>query len=294
MTDNNVIKYNLGDPSVPFTSTTSEFHEACLQRGILTKEQTIVAKGATLEQARRILEEENIATNQERTKVLSTTSELNGNLRDVDESDQDDEDDLILEDDPDYQAAIRKYRQSRLQDLESSKDKRRVFGDVQTISRVDWTREVNDASRGGTDMDPCWVVICLTGGLSEECSLTERAVYELSIKFIHVKFICIQSTAAIENWPSKNLPTLFLYFDGKCRHQLVGLESVGGPGMNALRLEWILAHLSVDDDSIPPVIKTDLADEPNRSPHHEISSMNTITKLGNLAQSLARSSIDDV
>jgi hypothetical protein len=48
-----------------------------------------------------------------------------------------------------------------------------------------------------------------------------------------VKFLKIRSTSAIENWPEKNLPTLFVYYDGILAQQLMTLKILGGTSMTS-------------------------------------------------------------
>ena len=71
-----------------------------------------------------------------------------------------------------------------------------------------------------------------------------------------VKFLKILSTAAVENWPDRNLPTLFLYKGGELRTQLLGLKKVGGRGMGVEDLEWWLAGEGV--------VETEMEEDPRR------------------------------
>jgi len=47
-------------------------------------------------------------------------------------------------------------------------------------------------------------------------------------RFRAVKFVKIVSTAAIENWPDRNLPTLFVYHDGELKGQQLTIKKLGG------------------------------------------------------------------
>jgi hypothetical protein len=86
------------------------------------------------------------------------------------------------------------------------------------------------------------------------CDVVEEYIRELAMKFEEVKFVFIPSTSAIENWPVENLPTLFCYQYGKMQHQLIGVDALGGPGLNCPRLEWRLARLGI--------VETDLEADP--------------------------------
>jgi hypothetical protein len=102
---------------------------------------------------------------------------------------------------------------------------RNRFGSVHEISKEDWIKEVTEDSR------TCWVVVLLYSGGVFECGLVEEAFVQLSSKFPYVKFLKIRSHSAIENWPDRNLPTLFVYKDGELQHQIFTLLTLGGSAM---------------------------------------------------------------
>lgn len=52
-------------------------------------------------------------------------------------------------------------------------------------------------------------------------------------KFKDVKFLKIRATQAVENWPEKNCPTLFVYHEGVLQHQFMTLKSLGGTSLTA-------------------------------------------------------------
>lgn len=66
-----------------------------------------------------------------------------------------------------------------------------------------------------------------------ECRLLEEVLLTVAKKFKEVKFVKIVSTAAVENWPDRNLPTLFLYHDGELQTQMLGLKKLGGRSTTA-------------------------------------------------------------
>ena len=69
----------------------------------------------------------------------------------------------------------------------------------------------------------------------------------LCVKFPAVKFINIRSQQAVENWPEKNLPTLFCYNKGDLQVQLLTLNSVGGDSCREENLEWWMAGMSLNN-----------------------------------------------
>lgn len=99
------------------------------------------------------------------------------------------------------------------------------FGDVIGIGKDDWIREVTEGSKD------CWVVVHLYQDSVVECNIVEEALDELAKKFRNVKFVKIRSTQAIENWPDRNLPTIFAYNEGVLKKQLITLKQVGGKHM---------------------------------------------------------------
>ncbi len=232
-----VTNYSMDKPSYGFSTATTEFDDALMARGIVTFEQAMIAKGASPEEARRLADMKFNSAEEEQEDQQS-------NHNNHDEASDDDDEEFI-----------RSYRQQRIKDLQ--KDKNTIkYGDVMHISRSDWNREVNEASRDGT-----WVIVNLTRHTSslsarhdELCDLVEETIRELAMKFEQVKFVFISSTSAIENWPAENLPTLFCYRYGKMQHQLIGIDALGGKGLNCPRLEWRLAKLGI--------VETDLEEDP--------------------------------
>jgi hypothetical protein len=116
------------------------------------------------------------------------------------------------------------YRQRRLQELQQATLKNR-FGDYCEIVKDDWVREVTEGSNSST------VIVHLYESSMIECQLVDEALIKLSAKFKYIKFLKIKSTQAIENWPDRNLPTIFVYEEGALKTQMLTLNSVGGLSM---------------------------------------------------------------
>lgn len=74
---------------------------------------------------------------------------------------------------------------------------RNKFGDIQPISKDEWTREVTE---GSSDH---WVIAYLWDDALEECKLMDNVLREVAKKHRDVKFVSIQALACIENWPSR-------------------------------------------------------------------------------------------
>lgn len=53
----------------------------------------------------------------------------------------------------------------------------------------------------------------------------------LAAKYPTVKFLKSIATTCIPNFPEKNLPSIFIYFEGDMKRQLVGPHEVRGPNL---------------------------------------------------------------
>jgi hypothetical protein len=253
-----VANYEAGTPSYGFSIATTEFDDALISRGIVTFEQAMIAKGASPSEARRLTELNAMGEGDVLSGLNANCFNDSSNIRrlgdghDIESHASDD-----INDDDDDDEFIKKYRENRIHELKTGTNQE--YGDVIPISRPDWNREVNEASKTGL-----WVLVNLTLCSTshsvthdEICYKVEDVTKLLASKFVNVKFVSIPSTAAIEDWPVDNLPTIFCYRYGKMQHQLIGIETLGGAGVNAGRLEWRLALLGV--------VQTELEEDPRPS-----------------------------
>jgi hypothetical protein len=259
------IKYECDAPSFGYTDKTTEFDDELIRRGIITKEQAIIRKGATVSEAHRIVQE---------AKTVVTTTEKSASRCDPNSLLTEDHDfttasDADSENEEDREVLLR-YHQRRLEEYRKETESSRAvvkppcFGEVIPISRSDWKREVNEVIPSGT-----WVIVnltsdgnCVSAPHWNECKKVEDATHGLAHRFPHIKFVSINSTSAIENWPSEHLPAMFLYRDGEMRYQMVSLKDFGGPGVSERRLEWILATKFA-------VIQSNLEVEPEKAEFDE-------------------------
>lgn len=248
-----VTNYSTNKPSYGFSTATTEFDDALISKGIVTFEQAMIAKGASPEEALRLAElhEHELSTISNDFDDVSgrqnnKKQSANGNRSASDDSAEEDDD----------QDFIKQYRQMRLKELKAHSKK---YGGVLHITKSDWNREVNEASKDGL-----WVIVnlarsssCLSEGHDELCDKAQQIMIELADRFDGIKFVSIPSNSAIENWPVENLPTLFCYQFGKLQHQLIGIAAFGGVGMTRERVEWRLAKLGV--------LQTELEGDPKPS-----------------------------
>ena len=60
------------------------------------------------------------------------------------------------------------------------------------------------------------------------CKLVNKHITDLARKFPETKFLKSVSSVCIPNYPDKNLPTVFVYFEGEMKKQYIGPMEFGG------------------------------------------------------------------
>jgi hypothetical protein len=151
-----------------------------------------------------------------------------------------------MEDDADERILL-EYRQKRLAEMKFAQS-RAVYGTVKEISAVDYVSEVNKA---GKDV---WVVLHLYKSGIPLCSLVNQYIIELARKFPATKFLKSVSTTCIPNYPDKNLPTIFVYYEDNLKGQIIGPYDMGGMNLTMDELEWKLSEIGA--------VKTELEENP--------------------------------
>ncbi|CAK6968545.1 phosducin-like protein 3 [Scomber scombrus] len=122
----------------------------------------------------------------------------------------------------DDEAAIEMYRQQRLAEWKATQIKN-AFGELEEISGQDYVKE--------------------------HLSILAR-------KFPQTKFLKSISTTCIPNYPDRNLPTIFVYFEGEMKAQFIGPLVFGGMNLKVEELEWRLSESGA--------VKTDLEENPKK------------------------------
>ncbi|XP_032649810.1 phosducin-like protein 3 isoform X2 [Chelonoidis abingdonii] len=124
------------------------------------------------------------------------------------------------------------------------------FGEILEISGQDYVQEVTKAGKG------IWVILHLYKQGIPLCTLINQHLSGLARKFPDVKFIKAISTTCIPNYPDRNLPTIFTYFEGDIKAQFVGPLVFGGMNLTRDELEWKISESGA--------IKTDLEENPRK------------------------------
>ncbi|XP_029460655.1 phosducin-like protein 3 [Rhinatrema bivittatum] len=161
--------------------------------------------------------------------------------------------------------AIEMYRQQRLAQWQATQLKNK-FGEVLEISGQDYVQEVTKA---GKDL---WVVLHLYKQGIPLCALINQHFTGLARKFQDVKFVKAISTTCIPNYPDRNLPSVFVYFDGDIRAQFIGPLVFGGMNLTKDELEWKLSESGA--------IKTELEENPRKQIEDQLMSKVRCSALG--------------
>lgn len=136
-----------------------------------------------------------------------------------------------LEDD-----VLRNYRKQRLLEMQEKKAKNK-FGTVEEINKPQFVPEVSEGSKNGH-----WVVCCLFEPGARSSNIMLHCLQNIAARHPDVKFVKIVGSICIENYPSRNCPTLLLYHNGEAKGHIKGTTQFGGETMTADVIEWELAH----------------------------------------------------
>jgi hypothetical protein len=207
-------------PSHELTTSTTQFDDELMKRGIVTMEQVMMAKGATPEEAQRLAEEkknEGKSTTLPIYDVSSKGNRLNDDDDDTDTDDDDDDEDYLLEDDE----LFSRYRQERMAQLDTADANNTSMSSTvpKRITRDEWTTHVNEASSDK------WVLVVLwddttmrTQDIMQDLS---RILQEYSS---WISIVTIPYQEANPHWPSTRVPAVFAYRNGTKQHEFVTQE----------------------------------------------------------------------
>ncbi|KAJ8930684.1 hypothetical protein NQ314_006359 [Rhamnusium bicolor] len=76
----------------------------------------------------------------------------------------------------------------------------------------------------------------------------------LAAKYPTVKFLKAISTTCISNYPDKNLPTIFVYYEGELKKQIAGPLEFRGPNLTQDEFEYLIGKSNA--------IETDIKEDP--------------------------------
>ncbi|CAH0554897.1 unnamed protein product [Brassicogethes aeneus] len=147
-----------------------------------------------------------------------------------------------LEDSEDEEVLLQ-YRNKRIAEIKAL-TQRAKFGYVGEISAQDYVNEVNKAGEG------IWVILHLYKQGIPLCAIINEHLRMLAHKYPAVKCLKSISTTCIPNYPDKNLPTIFIYFEGELKKQFVGPLELRGPNITYDELEYIIGKTGAVETEI--------------------------------------------
>merc|ERR1711874_842978 len=175
--------------------------------------------------------------------VEQTIKEKSGK-KDLDEMDLDELDEL---EDEEEERILLQMRMQRIAQMKALSEKSK-YGSVREITAVDYVQEVNKAG------DDVFVVLHLYKQGVPLCALINEYMNRLAPKFPTTKFLRAISTTCIPNYPDKNLPTIFVYYEGQLKSQMVGPLEFRGMNLTMDEFEYLMGKTGA--------IKTQIKDDP--------------------------------
>ncbi|CAB0006414.1 unnamed protein product [Nesidiocoris tenuis] len=205
----------------------TEWNDILRSKGILPKKEKEITEDEIVQMVESTIQEK-------QSKDGKTFDELT--LDELDEL-EDDEDDAI----------VQEYRNKRIAEIMALASKAK-FGSLCEITGQDYVNEVNKAGEG------VWVVLHLYQTGVPLCALLNRHLSELARKFPATKFLKSISVTCVPNYPDKNLPTIFIYYEGDMKQQFIGPAAFRRQDISVEELEWMLGKTGA--------IKTDIEEDP--------------------------------
>lgn len=165
---------------------------------------------------------------------------------------------LLEEDcvDEEYLKIIQKYKNDRINETRKNRALE-VFGDVYEISKDNFITHVNETSKynplqrleeeenmnhdeRNKDMKNkkntkgTYVIVHMYSENVIACKIINNILNELAKKHKYVKFTKGVYNKIIENYPESKLPTILIYYNGVCVHQICNLLMYFNGGINSL------------------------------------------------------------
>ncbi|KAI8776819.1 phosducin protein 3 [Biomphalaria glabrata] len=214
----------------------TEWNDALRRHNIIPQKEK--EKELTEEDIVNLLEQTVEAKQQGKGLNELTLDELNEREDDIDE-----EEERIFEE----------YRRQRLAEMKKAYTNAR-YGEVVEISKADYVSQVNNAGEG------VWVVLHIYKDGIPICKLVNNFLTNLARKFPQTKFLRSISSVCIPNYPDKNLPTVFVYFEGDLKKQWIGPFAFGGMNLKQNELEWMLAQAGAIQSDIEKPERAEIED----------------------------------
>nr|ACO12809.1 Viral IAP-associated factor homolog [Lepeophtheirus salmonis] len=193
----------------------TEWNDILRQKGIIPKQS----------KEKEITEEDIVA-------LVDKTAQSKINGKTIEEMNLDELDEL---EDEEEERVLEIYRCQRIAEMTERMNKSK-YGDVREISANDYVQQVNEAGEG------VYVVLHLYKAGIPLCALLNKYMNAMAAKFPAVKFLKSISNTCIPNFPDKNLPTIFIYYQGEMKTQIVGPMEFRGMNCTEAEFEFILGR----------------------------------------------------
>jgi len=177
-------------------------------------------------------------------KMVEQTIKQKSGKKDLEDLDLDELDEL---EDEEEERILLQMRMARIAEMKALQEKSK-FGYVREITAVDYVQEVNKAG------DDVFVVLHLYKQGIPLSALINEYMNRLAPKFPTTKFLRAISTTCIPNYPDKNVPTIFVYYEGQLRSQMVGPMEFRGMNLTIEEFEYLLGKSGA--------VKTEIKDDP--------------------------------
>ncbi|VEU38087.1 unnamed protein product [Pseudo-nitzschia multistriata] len=243
-----VTNFSGDKPSHGYTTSTTEFDDELIKRGIVTTEQAMMAKGASLEEAFRLAEEKR--SGRDSIVHKRNSNENNAESQQTDNGDtnsdvSDDDDDFDFDDDDGF---MERYRRERIEQLQKEHETKRSSelmlrsnnpsSQILHIAREEWKEEVNEASMGNR-----WVIITMVEASGDRRDRVVQELHKVAREFFperlpernlddgdgdggfgnspSARLLTIDASEAIPNWPEERVPAMFAYRNGVKQHEWI-------------------------------------------------------------------------
>eukprot|EP00039_Didymoeca_costata_P003330 m.66881 g.66881 ORF g.66881 m.66881 type:complete len:256 (-) comp11844_c0_seq3:1981-2748(-) len=201
----------------------TEWNDILRQKGIIPeKEKSEYKKGE--EELLELLEEASANVQKAKEGKATQASSLKELDKLLDEVADDDE-----------ERARAAYRAKRIAEMKAEAAKKQ-FGEVINITGNEYIREINQAGEG------IFVVLHLYRKDLPICARLQQIMASLAKKNPTTKFVQSVSQSCIPNYPDRNLPTVFIYYEDDIKTQFVGPTIFGGLSMREKDVEWELSR----------------------------------------------------
>jgi len=192
------------------------------------------AKGIIPEKKKDEITEDDIVN------MMEETIQKKSGAKDLADCDLDELDEL---EDEEEEKILLQMRQARIAEMKQRLAKA-TFGTVREITAVDYVQEVNKAGDG------VMVILHLYKQGIPLCALLNEYMNRLAPKFPQTKFLRAISTTCIPNYPDRNVPTIFIYYEGNMKGQMVGPMEFRGMNLTEEEFEYLLGKTGAIDTTI--------------------------------------------